>query len=531
MNACKNFRFFLLLTLGLSLFLAACAGGSDKSVNDDTTKENEGAGGNLVISVLSDAASLDPHTATDVPSAAVLTNLLEGLIKKDENGTIIPSLAKSWEAIDDTTWEFKLEEGIKFHDGEDFNADVVKKNFERILDPKVAAPRAFLFEVISNIEVIDEYTVRFETEYPFAPLLAHLNHPVGVMVSPALIDADYAAMEEGKNPGAVISEGPIGTGFFKFEKWTPGSEIVLAKNEDYWATPAHLDKVTFKVIPESGTRVAELETGYSHLIEPVQPNEVAGIDGSDNSVDVTVGSSLSYIGFNIDKKPFDDVRVRQAISMLVNQDEILEGIYDGFGMPAIGPLAPGVFGHNETMKPLTYDPEKAKELLKEAGLEDGFTTTIWTNDNPQRMDTAILLQQELKQANIDVNIEVMEWGAYLDKTGNGEHDMFILGLSNPVGDADYFLTQLFHSSNKGLSGNRTYYDNAEVDRLLDEARQEIDETKRLNLYNEVQEILIEEAPMVYIHHQAYLTGVSQKVTGYWINDSGHYQLQDIKLVD
>ena len=147
------------------------------------------------------------------------------------------------------------------------------------------------------------------------------------------------------------------------------------------------------------------------------------------------------------------------------------------------------------------------------------------------MDMAILLQQELKQANIDVNIEVMEWGTYLDKTGNGEHDMFILGLSNPVGDADYFLTQLFHSSNKGLSGNRTYYDNAEVDRLLDEARQEIDEAKRLNLYNEVQEILIEEAPMVYIHHQAYLTGVSQKVTGYWINDSGHYQLQDIKLAN
>ena len=128
MNACKNFRFLLLLTLGLSLFLAACAGGSDKSVNDDTTKENEGAGGgDLVISVLSDAASLDPHTATDVPSAAVLTKLLEGLVKKDKDGTIIPSLAKSWEAIDDTTWEFKLEEGVKFHDGEDFTCRCCKE--------------------------------------------------------------------------------------------------------------------------------------------------------------------------------------------------------------------------------------------------------------------------------------------------------------------------------------------------------------------------------------------------------------------
>ncbi|MEK5040804.1 glutathione ABC transporter substrate-binding protein [Sporosarcina sp. FSL K6-3457] len=541
MKTPKNFRFLLLLTLVMALFLAACAGGSNDTDKDDSSKVDEGAnnegtsegaaGGDLVIAVLSDAATLDPHTATDVPSAAVLTNILEGLIKKDQDGTIIPSLAKSWEAIDDTTWEFKLQEGIKFHDGEDFNAEVVKKNFDRILDPEVAAPRAFLFEVISNIEVVDEHTVRLITEYPFAPLLSHLNHPVGVMVSPKLIDADYAAMKEGKNPGAIISEGPIGTGFFEFESWTPGSQVELVKNENYWGTPAHLNKVTFKVIPESGTRAAELETGYSHLIEPVQPNEVAGIEGTDNSVDVTVGSSLSYIGFNIEKKPFDDVRVRQAISMLVNQEEILEGIYDGFGIPAVGPLAPGVFGHNETMKPLSYDPEAAKALLKEAGFEDGFKTTIWTNDNPQRMDTAILLQQELKQANIEVDIEVMEWGAYLDKTGNGEHDMFILGLSNPVGDADYFLTQLFHSSNMGVSGNRTYYENPEVDRILDEARQEIDETKRLELYDQVQELLIEEAPMVYIHHQAYLTGVSQKVSGYWINDSGHYKLQDIQLVE
>ena len=541
MNKSKKFRFLLLLTFVISLLLAACAGGDNKPKTDDskepesTTGDKEATSettdkGDLVISVLSDAATLDPHTATDVPSAAVLTNMLEGLIKKDKDGTIIPSLAKSWEAIDDTTWEFKLEEGITFHDGEPFNAEAVKKNFDRILDPEVAAPRAFLFEVISDIEIIDEYTVRLITEYPFAPLLSHLNHPVGVMVSPKLIDADYAAMKEGKNPGALISEGPIGTGFFKFKSWTPGSDIVLGKNEDYWGTPAHLNTVTFKVIPESGTRAAELETGYSHLIEPVQPNEVAGIDSTDNSVDVTISSTLSYIGFNVEKKPFDDVRVRQAISMLVNQEEILEGIYDGFGIPAVGPLAPGVFGHNDAMKPLSYNPEKAKELLAEAGFADGFKTTIWTNDNPQRMDTAILLQQELKQANIDVAIEVVEWGAYLDKTGSGEHDMFILGLSNPVGDADYFLTQLFHSSNKGVSGNRAFYDNPEVDRLLDEARQEIDEAKRLDLYNQVQEILIEEAPMVYVHHQAYLTGVSQQIEGYWINDSGHYKLQDVKFV-
>lgn len=529
-----NYIFSLLPMLVIMILLSACAADDKAEGNVGEVGEEavSAGGGELVLAVLSDAATLDPHTATDVPTAAVLTNVVEGLVQKDKDGNLVPNLAKSWEAIDDTTWEFKLQEGVKFHDGEDFNAEVVKKNFERILDPAVAAPRAFLFEVISNIEVVDEYTVRMETEYPFAPLIAHLNHPVGVMISPKLIEADYAGIKDGKIPGAVVAEGPIGTGFFKFDSWIPGTEIVLVKNESYWGEPASLDKVTFKVIPESGTRVAELETGYAHLIEPVQPNEVAGIDESGKAkVDVTNGSSLSYVGFNVEKEPFNHVEVRQAISMLVNKEEILDGIYDGFGIAAVGPLAPGVFGYNEAMKPLSYDPEKAIELLEKAGYGDGFKTTIWTNDNPQRMDTAVLLQQELKQANIDVEIEVLEWGAYLEKTANGEHDMFILGLSNPVGDADYFLTQLFHSSNKGSSGNRAFYENAEIDKLLDDARQEIDEGKRLALYDKVQEMLIEEAPMVYIHHQAYLTGVSDKIQGYWINDSGHYKLQDIKFVE
>ena len=138
--------------------------------------------------------------------------------------------------------------------------------------------------------------------------------------------------------------------------------------------------------------------------------------------------------------------------------------------------------------------------------------------------------KNLKKANIDVAIEVVEWGAYLDKTAKGEHDMFILGLSNPVGDADYFLSQLFDSANKGLAGNRSFYDNPKVDELLKEGSQEIDETKRQAIYSEIQEILIEEAPMVYVHHQAYLTGVSNDIEGYWINSSGYYKLQHVKFV-
>ncbi len=290
--------------------------------------------------------------------------------------------------------------------------------------------------------------------------------------------------------------------------------------------------MTFKVVPESATRVADLETGNAHITDPVEPNEVQRINDSGvASVNQTASSSLSYIGFNIDKEPFNDEKVRQAISMLVNKEEIIEGVYEGFGVPAIGPLAPDVFGFTENVDAIDYNVEKAKELLKEAGYEDGFKTTIWTNDNQQRMDIAVLVQQELKKANIDVEIETLEFGTYLEKTAAGEHDMYILGWSVPTGDADYGLYALFHSSQKGDPGNRSFYENAEVDKLLDEGRQETDPDKRLDIYEEAQQLIIKDAPMVFIHHQEYLTGVSNKVKGYSIDNSGLYQLKDVQLVE
>ncbi|WP_040225354.1 glutathione ABC transporter substrate-binding protein [Bhargavaea cecembensis] len=543
----KNKRSTLLLfilMLVVSMFLAACAGGGsdnnasdsgDKNKDDDKTTEegttDEGAeGGDLVLAVLSDASSLDPHGSNDVPSSVVQDNIFETLVTRNDDNEIEPGLATEWNAIDDTTWEFKLQEGVKFHDGEDFNAEAVKKSFERVLDEKVASPRYFLFEMVNSVDVIDDYTVQFKTDYPFAPLLAHLSHNGGSIISPKSIDEDYAAMEDGKEPGSVISEHPVGTGFFKFDSWSPGSEIKLVKNDDYWNGTAKVDSVAFKVVPESATRVAELETGNAHIIDPVQPNEVARINDSGNAtVDQTPSSSLSYIGFNTEKAPFDDVRVRQAISMVVNKDEMIEGVYEGFGVPAKGPLAPGIFGYDEDLKAIEQNPEEAKKLLEEAGYGDGFSTTIWTNDNPQRVDMAVLLQQKLKDLNIDVKIEQMEFGTYLEKTAAGEHDMFILGWSNPTGDADYGLYALFHSSQKGDPGNRSFYDNAEVDKLLDEGRKETDPDARVDIYAKAQEQIVDDAPMIFIHHQEYLVGVSDKVKGFSIDQAGIYQLKDVTL--
>ena len=540
----KKSLLFLLLTLMLALVLAACAGGSDnENTTEDPAEETEGTegtegtenagaeGGDLILAVLSDASSLDPAGSNDVPSSVVQANIYETLVNRDENNEIVPGLAESWEQVDETTWSFKLREGVTFHDGEEFNAEVVKANLDRILDPAVASPRLFLFEMITNVEVVSDYEVNITTEYPFAPLLAHLSHNGGGMVSPASIEADYEALNGGADPGSVISENPVGTGFFEFESWTPGSEIKLVKNENYWGEDgAKVDSVTFRVVPDSQVRAADLETGNVHIIDPVQPNEVERINNSGvATVNQKASSSLAYLGFNTEKEPFNDPLVRQAISKAIDREAIISGIYDNYGIPAIGPLAPGIFGYTEDIDVVEYNMDEARALLEEAGMADGFSTTIWTNDNPQRQAIAVLVQEALAELNITVEIEVMEFGTYLEQTAAGQHDMFILGWSNPTGDADYGMYALFHSSQKGNPGNRSFYENAEVDALLDQGRQETDPAAREAIYAEVAQLLTDDAPMAFLLHTEYLTGVSDNVQGFDIGTDGIYQLRNVTI--
>lgn len=517
----------------LSLVLTACASEPDETggaADDDGATEEAAEGGDLIIANSADAVSLDPAGSNDVPSSNVAENIYETLVVQNIDMELEPGLATEWEAVEDDVWEFTLREDVKFHDGSDFNAEVVKANIERVIDEDIGSPRQFLYEMISDIEVVDDHTVQFKTEYPFAPLPAHLAHSGGAMVSLDLIEEDYEAMEDGEEPGSVISENPIGTGFFKFDEWNPGDSIRLVNNEDYWGEPAKLDSVTFKVVDEDQTRVAELVTGDSHIIDPLSPSDVPQVEGEEGVHPAPQPSvSLSYIGFNEEKEPFDDPKVRQAINMAIDKEQIIEGIYDDAGIPAIGPLSPDVFGYDENVEGLEYDPEQAKELLAEAGYEDGFSTTLWTNDDRERIDTATNVQAQLEDFGIDVDVEILEWGAYLDQTANGEHDMFVLGWSTVTGDADYGLYPIFHSDNIGEPGNRTFTDDPELDELLEEARQEPEPEKREELYSEIQELLTEIAPMLYIHHQELLLGVSDSVEGLEQLPTGILQLQDVTL--
>ncbi|SES40222.1 glutathione ABC transporter substrate-binding protein [Salipaludibacillus aurantiacus] len=535
-----------LLSLSMLLTFAACAsepdndgGTADPDNNGNNAAENDGGegeaeelaeGNDLIIATLSDAEAMDPHGSNDVPSSNVQTNIYESLLTQNEEGEVEPLLATEWEAVEEDLWELTLREDVTFHDGSEFNAEVVKANFDRVRDPDVASPRAFLYEMIEEVIVVDDYTVQFQTEYPFAPLPSHLAHTGGGIMSMESIEEDYANMEDGGQPGDHINENPVGTGFFKFESWSPGDEVVLTKNEDYWGEEAKVDSVTFRVVPEDLTRVGELETGAAHIIYPVSPSDKDRINNTDGiNVYEQESLSLSYIGFNMEKEPFDDPKVRQAISMAINKDNLIEGVMEGTATPAVGPIGEQVFGFTDDVEGLPYDPERAQELLAEAGYEDGFSTTIWTNDSRERMDVAELVQADLAAIGVDVEIEVLEWGAYLDNTAEGEHDMFILGWVTVTADADYGMYALFHSNNQGSAGNRSFMANDELDDLLDQARQEADPETREDLYKQAMEILVEEAPMLYLYHTTYLVGLRDEVEGFWKHPNGLYQLQDVTI--
>ncbi|WP_346426764.1 glutathione ABC transporter substrate-binding protein [Virgibacillus sp. YIM 98842] len=532
-----------LFALAVLIFmLAACSdepeeAGTDTS--DTGTEENgetetetaEGSeGGDLVIAALSDATILDPHISSDVPSGNVQINIYETLTKFDENLELQPLLAESWEAIDETVWEFKLREGVTFTDGAEFNAEAVKTNLDRLLDEDLASPRAILFNDIDEVVVVDEFTVQMVTEYPFAPLPSHFAHYASSMISPEVIQADYDEVEAGGDFGTYVNENPVGTGTFTYNNWEPGVEIVLERNDDYWGEPAKVDSVTFRVVAEDLTRIADLETGGAHIIDPVMAPHVEQLENTEGVHPyITEGATITYMGFNVEKEPFDDPRVRRAIAMALNKQEMVDGILEGTGEVAVGPINSTQFGFSDEVDAIEYDIEAAKELLAEAGYEDGFETTIWTNDSQERIDIATYTQEGLTEIGVDVEIEVVEWGAYLDATANGEHEIFILGLSLGTMDADYPMHMMFHSENVGATGNRTFMQSEEFDQMLYEARIEQDEDTRLQMYIEATNWLNEESPMAFLYHPAQIMGYAEGVNGFWADGSGLYQLRDVTI--
>lgn len=476
----------------------------------------------LVVGQGSDAISLSPHNTNDQPSARVMRQIYDTLVVQTEALDLEPGLAESWEQVDENTWLFNIRQGVTFHDGSALTASDVVYTLNRLRDPATAAPAAFLVGFISNLEAVDDSTVRLTTNAPFAPLLAHLSHTATSILSEAAVEA------AGEDYGTTVV---VGTGPFKFVSWQTASQIVLERNDNWWGGEVLPAEIVFRPIIEGTVRAIELEAGGIDIAYALEPRDYLRLVQENNPrvvVDEIETLSTNYIGFNAQKAPFDDVRVRQAINHALDVGAIIDAIYEGLGNPASGPISPQVFGANLELEGYDYDPERAKALLAEAGHPNGFNTTIWTNDNPLRIQIAEIVQAFLADVGVNVDIQVLEWGAYLDGTAAGNHDMFILGWVTVTADADYGLYALFHSSQFGSAGNRTFWSSDRVDELLDLGRSEADADARMAIYGEAQEIIAEQAPWIFLNVTLEMNGWRDNVAGFTPHPAGHHRLYNIQ---
>ena len=429
----------------------------------------------LIIAQDGESKSLDIHQGNDGFSLRANRLIYSRLVEADENMQIHPGLAESWQQLDDKTMQFKLRKGIKFHNGDDFTAEDVKFSFERMMN----SPRiAFVLPPIERIDVVDDYTVNIVTKTPFGPLLAHLSHPALGMVSKKLLT---------ENPEA-LKEKPIGTGSYKFKEWIYGDKLVLEKNEDFYdKNKRGLKYIVFKNVVEASNRAIGLETGEIDIATPISSVDEENIKNNPKLQLLTKPSiSYTYIGMNMTKAPLNDIRVRKAINYAIDKQAIIDVILNGNGKIATSPIAPGVFGFTDKTKNYEYNVEKAKELMKEAGYENGFTTSILVFSGEANTQTAEIVQAYLKEIGIDLKIEIVEVSAYWDMTERGVHNLFLGSRGVVTGDADYGLYAMYHSSAKGGAGNRDFYENEKVDELLDKAKTEIDPETRKKLYEEAQ---------------------------------------------
>lgn len=495
----KRSLFSLVLVAGLAL--AGCGGGQSSTGGGSAAS---GKGNVLTVAQNADAVTLDPHKTNDHSSANVTEQIYNTLVDLTPDIKIKPSLAESWKQVNDTTWEFKLRKGVKFHNGEELKASDVKFTFDRLLDKKTAAPGAFVLNPVKETKVVDDYTVQIITNQPFAPILYNLTH-----VATSILN-EKAVKEGGDNYGLH----PVGTGPFKFVKWDKNSQIELAKNNDYFEGPAKLDKIVYRIIPESATALAEIRTGGVDMVMELPPEQVKQLEsGQDVKVDKAPGFAVKYLSFDTREKPFNDPRVRQAINYAINKDEVVKGAYSGLATVANGPLSPAVNGAKKDLPGYGNDLEKAKQLLAEAGYPNGFESTLYLSNADLDKKIATITQAQLGKIGIKLNQQVMEWGAFLDKTGKGV-PMFILSWITVTGDADNGMYALFHSKNFGGPGNRSFYKNEEVDKLLDAGQSETNPEKRQQDYFKAQELIVKDAPWAFLTVGQNVVGLNKRVQGF-----------------
>ncbi|WP_315793594.1 ABC transporter substrate-binding protein [Paenibacillus sp. BIC5C1] len=545
MNRSISWMKYMALAAVLVLVLSGCgaAGNSNSAVQASGGEQSAGQteGGNLTYALATSPDTLDPHRSGLAVTVRAIRTIYDNLVVQLPDGSIKPWLAKEWSVSEDgKSYTFKLREDVKFHDGTPFNAEAVKFNLDRVIDPATKAANSLaLIRPYSSSEVIDEYTIKVNLEQPSQAFLGNLSQALLGIVSPAAA----------KKYGDQLGKNPVGTGPYTFVKWDENADIVVAKNKDYSWAPAtvenegapHIDTITFKIVPEEATRIGSVQSKQVLAAETVPPQNIAALKNDPNQQLLqanTVGLPYTLF-FNLRKAPWDDVKVRQAVQSAVDVESIVKTLYLGNYERAWSALSPGILGYNASLEgSINPDINKANQLLDEQGwikgadgirVKDGKKLTLhYVDGSPnreKRNDIAAIIQQQLKQVGIAVEVEITKDVATVIYQ-NWDYDLY--GNSQVNSDPNA-LYAFYHTSAEGERPTLSGLSDPKIDKLLEQGAVETDPDKRVDIYNQIQQYLIEQAVILPIYVFPYTVAASKSVQGIKFDSLGYPLFNDVRI--
>lgn len=520
----KSNSLLVVASAALLVTVSACTASPEVTGESDGATGGGSTGGHLRIGQEYDLGTLDPAVMTSVGDQQMTSNLYEGLLRY-KLGTVElePGLATEWEYDEENmTWTFQLREGVEFHDGYgEMTASDVVFSLQRILAEETASPHALLLDSIKDVRSEGDYTVVIELSKPDPSLLDKLaSWYTGIL--------SQKAVEE---RGDSYPQDPVGTGRYGFESWTPGQQTVMVAHDEYWGGEPNLDRVTYKTMPDVTTRNNAFlsdEIDINQVTDPEIYAQYEGVEGVELVAEP--GLITRFVGMNTDEPPFDDPLVREAVSLAINREAMLEGIFEGISTPATGILSPPVEHAKADILNYEYDPERAKELLAEAGYGDGVSVKFSVPNVDRFTRPATVIQQDLAAVGIDTEIEVMETQSFLSalKTEEGLQ-MFILSRGQDP-TPDRVLSAWFHSA-EIPDNNWARIEDPEVDAWLEEATSTMDEDRRAELFGEVQERVAEGNFYYYIDHEDFIFATQDRVDGFVADPKRSLRLDEVTVED